>query len=373
MKNKDIYLYTPISNKGHLNSWHVLLAKNLVKAGYNVVAIAKNNNDLKYDQKLTCLNLGYVFNFYNFIISFTSFKIIKYYELDYFKNVISFANIILNKKPDLIINTYLECYDAKDIGWVSFLNKEGFYFCGIVFNHQKNFIKESNFIKNTNFKGALVTNPELNSNKVFPIADISNVDFYSQSSHQKEILKAAGKRTIVLMAGAINSHKNIKLWKNIIEQSDGSKFYFVQMGKVESENLDYEDFCAYKLLTQLKLENLYIIDKFIEDEAEFNSIFKVADIIYCIYKNFNRTSNILYKAAFYNIPVISNNNSLMSSVVMNYQIGYTFNENDDLENILSLLNRFPHWDINICGFKKYLEDHSVENFIKPILDLIESN
>jgi hypothetical protein len=53
------------------------------------------------------------------------------------------------------------------------------------------------------------------------------------------------------------------------------------------------------------------------DEAQFNSLVYICDILFAAYNNFPNSSNILTKAAIFQRPVVVSNNFCMEKRVKN--------------------------------------------------------
>ena len=84
------------------------------------------------------------------------------------------------------------------------------------------------------------------------------------------------------MGGAIQKKKLIELVKKIIDEIDNSKYYFIQIGKVFFSDLDFEDKLAFKKILKCTIQKMFIYNKFIKKEKDFNSLINMSDAIYAV-------------------------------------------------------------------------------------------
>lgn len=136
-----------------------------------------------------------------------------------------------------------------------------------------------------------------------------------------EITRLAGGRCIVFMGGSIGKQKNIENWASLILNLDPAKWYFVQVGRINHSSLTTEDKKALHSLRQRQPQNLFIHPDYMPDETSFNAVIAAADVIFAVYRDFYRSSNMLSKAAYFEKPILVADRCLMGERVVKYGIG----------------------------------------------------
>ena len=113
---------------------------------------------------------------------------------------------------------------------------------------------------------------------------------------------------------------------------DPAQWYFVQVGRISHTNLLPEDTQALARIQQQSPENLYVHADYLPDETSFNAIIAAADVIFAVYRDFYRSSNMLSKAAYFEKPILVADQCLMGDRVTQYEIGMAV-PSDSLERI----------------------------------------
>lgn len=143
------------------------------------------------------------------------------------------------------------------------------------------------------------------------------------------------------MGGSIGKQKNLARWYGLIGLCDQSEWFFVQMGRINVNNLTREDESALKKIQGNPPENLFIYPEYVKDERVFNQIISISDVIFAVYRDFSRSSNMLSKAAYFEKPILVAENCLMGQRVRRYRIGLEVDPNDSssiYRGLTSLLN-----------------------------------
>jgi hypothetical protein len=99
-------------------------------------------------------------------------------------------------------------------------------------------------------------------------------------------------------------------------------------------------------------ENLYVYDDYLADERQFNEIIASSDVIFAVYRDFTRSSNMLSKAASFRKPVLVSQEGLMGERVSRFKIGGTVIA-DDVNSIISGLNSV----VRAPGLDRYFEEY----------------
>jgi hypothetical protein len=137
----------------------------------------------------------------------------------------------------------------------------------------------------------------------------------------KQILERAANRKIVFMGGSIGKQKNLARWFELIALANPKDWFFVQIGRLNHNNLLPEDQQALASIVKHPPENLWIQPEYLADERQFNEIIALSSVIFAVYRDFARSSNMLSKAAYFEKPVLVAAGQLMGKRVEHYQIG----------------------------------------------------
>jgi hypothetical protein len=97
---------------------------------------------------------------------------------------------------------------------------------------------------------------------------------------------------------------------------------------------------------------LYIHAEYLPDETSFNAILAGADVIFAVYRDFYRSSNMLSKAAYFEKPILVSAGCLMGERVAKYGIGLTVTSTSASE-ILTCLDTALHIDDLKSKFAAY--------------------
>jgi len=101
------------------------------------------------------------------------------------------------------------------------------------------------------------------------------------------------------MGGSIGKQKNLARWYDLIDLCDQSQWFFIQIGRINKNNLTLEDEIALKKVLEHPPENLFIYPDYVKDERVFNEIISISDVIFAVYRDFARSSNMLSKSAYF--------------------------------------------------------------------------
>ena len=74
--------------------------------------------------------------------------------------------------------------------------------------------------------------------------------------------------------------KNLSCWYELVRQADVNKWFFVQVGRLNLNNLSLADEVALKSIQNTPPENLLILAEYLPDERAFNEIIALSDIIF---------------------------------------------------------------------------------------------
>jgi hypothetical protein len=115
--------------------------------------------------------------------------------------------------------------------------------------------------------------------------------------------------------------------------------------------------------------NLYISDRYITSEVDFDCLFSQVDIIFACYRNFNSSANVLAKSAFFKKPVLVTAETFIGDLTQQYNLGVAIKnpEVDSIAKSILLLGEAIKKQDSNFGFDDYVSSVSPET-LKHRLD-----
>lgn len=431
MNNEDkglILLYSPLSKSGHLDSWLELVIQSLVDSGYSVSYLAENKINTssigldkvnfipfrKIDKRTSSISkfllfewcaLGrkyelklpgylpsnqsgvlkkiqkYIFRklvptLYKLTLFFPLIKKASSIDLnfDQFISRVNASEKLLLKKPSLVINLYLDFYSNSFDLWKYPLKKIRWPWAGIRFTPDLN--EDSDFLSLESFKGqwildeTLITDFQIKwpNKKIEFLPDFADnrLPAMKISKIVDVALNRATGRKIIFLGGSISRRKNISYWLNLMEVMNPEEWFFIMIGRVYWGDLPREDVQKLRL-AEVEKENFYMVDAYINDEAELNEFISISNLIFAVYKEFPFSSNMLSKAAEFEKPIVTSQNHLMGRLVEKYKIGLTVSE----ENYLDAVRKIEKLEDCEFKYKDFSAKYSRENFQQALVKMTE--
>jgi hypothetical protein len=232
------------------------------------------------------------------------------------------------------------------------------------------FTKDSWFLDASNRGGVFFTDNLLDAynqvskpNQFFELMPDSTRTFsLGKRSLILDLKKKAGARKIIGLIGALDGTK--KLIKEFIEISKDprlSNYYFVIAGEVYETTI--EDVTVREILRDngSVSDNLYIYNKYIELEADFDYLISQIDILYACYKDFDSSANILAKSARFEIPLLVTEGTWIGRITKQYGLGIAIN-NPGVSSLVPAileLGQEVDRDEQVFGFDVYRENISL--------------
>lgn len=409
-----VLLYNPISNEGHLDSWHVLVTEAFISTGWDVVPVSQDPVGLqkKLEQKgflhhpqlswakstQSGQNIGWgrmnqitqkVIKrlkrpFQSQTVREQHALAAKFLDPQTFKQEIETALHSSAKKVDLVFNLFVDGYLQRSDAWkeIRFRNRDGAALVPWVglcitseaLSHAYDDTRIPDYYSLEQYCGTCFLDESVLQTyeyhfpaKTFTfLPDITETGLpKTQEALVTEILRNAAGRKIVFMGGSIGKQKNLVQWVDLILNADPTQWYFVQVGRINHNNLLPDDQRALAKLETHSPENLYVHADYLSDEALFNAIIAASDVIFAVYRDFYRSSNMLSKAAYFEKPLLVADNCLMGDRVSKYGIGVAlpFNQSDRIRAALTVVLGIE----NLASkFAAYREDFSANIFCKHL-------
>lgn len=417
---KSLVIYNPLSGVGHFDSWCALFTRSLLVKGWTVCVltpvasrIVSELQDLTQDQlqhvlildpqsnlplspRFQRLNDNKLFlSFWRHLVSSLaaqsnpqtgivnrihraicrrllrrlspnlrpSFIVSAHSPADFAADV-QLLKQSMTTQPKLILNMYLDIYSNSQSAWGSFNQKLNWQWAGIhidINNTLQAICKDAL----SGLRCIFYINEDLNPSTLKQVGrvdhrwlpDVASTALPDQPTALA--LKAtalARGRKIVFLGGAIGGTKNITAWCAIIRLLDAKEWFFIQAGVVDRTTLSKNDLSALQDIESNLPENLLTFDYYLKNDSEFNELISISDLIWGIYRDFDRSSNILGKSAMFHKPILVSNKFLMGHRVRKYGIGLAVDENDPRQIAESMASLISH-PIASERFDRYSLEH----------------
>lgn len=386
---KTILVYNPISGHGHLDSWHALFVKILLERGYRVLAVAPNDKAL--GNRLGPLLNHPELRILPFIhpLPATVSRKSRYFKKRllrmFFKMLkklgclqdspyanqgfdprdtcdrIRYMLAQTNETPALIFNMYLDIYEMSN-AW-KYVETLRIPWSGARFVPRVELPLEP-FCVADNFKGLCLFErktvefyqKELPSKVFALLPDITDTRLpQGESDLARQICQQAQGRCTVFIGGSLTPRKNFSLLMDAIEQLPKDKWFFAVVGSLYREQFSQIDIERFDRICADPQSNVFVHDKYLEDEGDFNAAIAASTILLAVYKEFPGSSNLLTKAAFFEKPILVSDRYLMGERVCRYGIGMAVSE-DDPKAALEALEQLRKNPISPDSFAAYRDD-----------------
>jgi hypothetical protein len=359
---KNILIYSDIAG-GHHETYLQVLTETFLKLNVNLYIVAPNSQHLMDTASVTYVDMGKVESSKKDIIS-------KYLEMNRIcKQLGSKGNI----KIDLVFYAWLDYFTSKYNGiliyLLSFILRKpswgGIYFHPVLHRNRydsykfrvRRFLKEIAF-RSKNCKVVAVLDEGVQNslkktlgNKICSLPDFTNIEKTNNSTLARELSIFAGGRKILMVAGALSERKNIlPLLKFALENTDNGHFCFAFIGELRENsfpNAKLEEVYSSVEILRKRGDCFFYLQR-IDDERVLNELISLCGVLLLLYEDFRHSSNLMTKAAYFQVPVIVKPGFLMAERVSKYGTGIVWDssKNTLLDTIKRALEIEPNEKYN---------------------------
>lgn len=189
----------------------------------------------------------------------------------------------------------------------------------------------------------------------FTVAEV--VERHQRSNVAIEVLRRANGRKVMALVGSIEPRKGAELFWETVAFDESGEFFYVMAGHIYRHLFSNSAINKLQHLSTSASDRFMMIDRRLSTEEEFNSIVEVSDVLFACYVDFPHSSNLLSKAAAYNVPILVTNKDLMGERVMRWHLGACL-ETIEPQSVQSLMRKLSHQEEAEFGFRQYREEHS---------------
>lgn len=190
-----------------------------------------------------------------------------------------------------------------------------------------------------------------------------------------EIKSKARGRKIIGLLGSLARRKGLLTLIKIVTQSAERDWYFVFAGELLKQTFSKEELVEVQSFFHIRRDECFFHLNRIPDDAQFNAVIKVCDVIFAMYESFPHSSNLVTKTAIYGKRILVSTGGYMEEVVRDYELGEVVPAGDVQAAIdrLRLLMNPVHLGERSRGMQKYAQEQSQETLQRSLINLIESS
>ena len=174
------------------------------------------------------------------------------------------------------------------------------------------------------------------------------------------MLRRARGRRIVGLLGHLSVAKNLKLLLDLASDSRNKDLFFFFAGQYEPLGVPPATRNQLAHAAAGKWDNIWALLDRIPDDREFNAFISRLDVVFAVYRDFCRSSNILSKAALFRRPVIVAQGYCMADRTAEYNLGLAVPENDPATTITAIRRLLAAPPVG--DYERFARDFSQEEF-----------
>ena len=286
-----------------------------------------------------------------------------------------------NIKLDFIFFMYLDDFSIKSYDWNYPLYSNRVLWGGLRFAPFKNILNVGmeGYLHDENFFGMCFLDQnschqyqlKISDKQFSYLPDVTNTSLPPNESLESiNIRNLVNGRKMILLCGSIESRKNVKLFCESAQLFDEREYFFLIAGKVEYQTFSDEELIALKNFQTCSKGNTLLIDTRFKDESHLNELIELSSVIFAVYKDFNQSSNMLAKSAYFRRPILVAQDSLMGEVVEGSKIGRTVN-GSSLDVLVEALHGLDESPVDFHYFDEYQKNSSFELLERQLISFLQ--
>ena len=212
------------------------------------------------------------------------------------------------------------------------------------------------------------------SRKLFKFPDVASTHINSSAGMA---LERAGRIRIGLL-GQLSWRKGVVpfLEAACMAESCNPELEFLLAGELKIDQFGEADRSFVLSTLQNPPRNLRHLSEPIADEGQFNALVSQCDVIHVAYNNFPGSSNLLTKAAAFEIPVIAYSGQLIGRRVQDYRLGWIADEEGSSESYQDAILSLDYHKIRAARsegrWKEYIALNNLERLRKTLWLIVAS-
>jgi glycosyltransferase involved in cell wall biosynthesis len=186
-----------------------------------------------------------------------------------------------------------------------------------------------------------------------------------------EVRGRARNRKVVGLIGHLTEVKNLGLFLEIATDPAQKDLFFLIAGQFEPLGVNPRTRGLLEQAAAGRWDNIVALPGRIGSEADFNALVASTDVLFAVYRDFTRSSNMLSKAAQSGRPVLVADGYCMAERVRSYGLGASVAGSDPAVHAAALRALLAAPPSRV-GFERYAQDFSREQFQKQLIALMRN-
>lgn len=186
-----------------------------------------------------------------------------------------------------------------------------------------------------------------------------------------QLRRMAGGRKVVGLLGHLTDVKNLELFLEIATDPSNRDLFFLIAGQFEPLGVSPPVRHQLERAAAETWENILALPGRIGSEGDFNALVASTDVVFAVYRDFTRSSNMLAKAAQARRAILVADGFCMAERVRAYDLGRATDASrpvDCISAIRALLSHPP----TAAAYARFTKDFSAERFNQQIVALLRS-
>lgn len=207
---------------------------------------------------------------------------------------------------------------------------------------------------------------------IFPdVTDSTIPDSQFPVAHR--IAAQAQGRKIISLLGSLEKRKGLLPLLEIARGAECEDLFFLFAGKIIESTFTGDEMVLIRSVVAKPPGNCFFHFDYINEEAQFNKLVEMSDILCAVYDGFLHSSNILTKAALYEKPVIVAAGHCMDERVKKYHLGVSVQYGNQVEytEALRALADGTADDVAQRDFKGYRLVHSKDRLASALKSVMK--
>ena len=215
----------------------------------------------------------------------------------------------------------------------------------------------------------------LSEKQVFVFPDFTDETPPCEHYHLVEEIKTKAQgRKIIGLLGSLERRKGLLTLLRIAQQPRAQDWCFVIAGELAEQTFPQQELNEIKSYFDEPRDNIFICLGKIPDDAQFNSMMNVCDVIFAVYEDFPHSSNLVTKAAACGKNLLVSSGGYMEEVVRQYELGEVVPAGD-VQAALAALSRLTTGGSaqgHSAGMRAYSMAQSQVQLRQALLGLVEN-
>ena len=204
---------------------------------------------------------------------------------------------------------------------------------------------------------------------VSTLPDIADDSLVASSKLSEELERRAAGRKIVGLLGHLSEAKNLAMFLDLATAPRNRDIFFLLAGQYEALSVAPRERALLTDAAAGAMENVWALPNRIAAESEFNFLLQRVDVVFAVYRDFTRSSNILTKAALFHRPIVVAPGFCMAERVNRYRLGLTAKP-DDAAECDAALRRLLRDGARGADYDGYARDFSPLAFQSRLVDFL---